>query len=243
MVTISLSGQSQDSLNGMWKFLPGEMDSVICKELGLFQDDPTQRAVEEEPEQTIFERYTHIYFGNDTLRYLEYPCEDGINYYYFTQNDSIQHNNGLIPQWYSISGDILTTTYDECLFQKYERMSYDQEVLDNLIDYGMNPKCMAGKFEIHTHFTPEYPVYDQRYEVIPPVKMPKYLNFKEAAWMESVFKSRTLFIHIGDKKRTFYLTSYNLCNWDQECEAYFEITSGEWWKGEPFTVQYRSPEE
>ena len=245
ILMISHTVQTQIELKGLWEFLPSELDSAICVEKGIFQNEPdTLPKLMSEEGPIIFEKPTHIYFGDDSIYYMNYPCTTpswGQPSQYSFSSDSVYIDNRTISRSYSIQEKILTmSSVKGCIIEKAKQVSFSSRIVLDLQRYGISTHCLIGKYKLHTQFTPEYPFYKERYELIPPVKMPLTLDFRKSINMHSMLKNNSIYIKIEGENKRFNLQIIRLGNFDQECESLFEITPGKWWTGESFNVQYRA---
>ena len=102
----------------------------------------------------------------------------------------------------------------------------------------VNPTCIMGKPKLLTVYKPEYPVYDETYEKIPPINMPEELIIDTREKAKKMIHSDTLVLDIDGQQLPFQVSRIEWGTGLNSYKWYIELRSGKWWGLEPFTVRY-----
>jgi hypothetical protein len=237
----NINAQSS-SFEGLWRLEGTIIDSVRCPpKKKLNPEIPLEiKAMEEETITNFLFGFDDLYIKGDTAWLIKYPCVAYPGIFYTIKSDSLFNRDGSASAKIRLVNNQLQRVSDSCTTTTYTRATYKKHTLDVMARYGFNPSCFLGTYKLITHFTPEYPYYDQTYDLVPPIRMPSVISLLKYSKTIGLIKSRSISLTIGNKERVFHVSQIAQCNYDMECSNYFLLTPGDWWDGEEFVMQYRS---
>lgn len=222
----------EHDITGYWQFDHTNVDTTNC----IYEKKPVI-SEESETGQNVF---IDLYLLNDSIYWIDYPCNMQSKSKISIQDDSLIWNGGYATYFYTLNKDTLTVDFDNCISATYYKVDKNEDTLSVLLTMEINPKCVSGVYYLITEFEPEYPAYDQAYVAIPPIKVPAKINLQNYYQAKSLLEKNSILLTVNGKERIFHLVYHDFCNWDMDCDYYLVLEPGGWWNGDPFTVQYRS---
>jgi|GEM_PF-6574546 len=184
--------------------------------------------------------------SGDTISVFRYPCEFFRATPFSLRGDSLYFGASKPAACRAeMEKGFLKLTWRDCRQQYFKRDTFDLPMLEKLRRDSVNCDCLAGTFQLVTHFEPlDAEPFDAEF----PVRMPKHLLVSKML-AQKMCTQKQVTLEIAGTKKLFYVMHVswdNLLggypekgsdNWRGQCV--FFLSPAEWWKGEEFRARYK----